>query len=160
MAASPSGWAGAPVAGDRIARARVASGLRHAAGATVQTGPRVTVQKWSLAIGPGVAGRARAGVQAFAGVEAGAAVEAGLVIRAIVEILVAEEPAPALVAQTLPGLLAATVKASGIPHALIAKGALPAVVTHALVGSIAVSVLFVASGQAARGGAVVAFPSG
>lgn len=52
-------------------------------------------------------------------------------IRAIVEILVAEQPAPALVALAFPGLLAATVEAARIPDALIAQRALPAAVASA-----------------------------
>lgn len=45
-------------------------------------------------------------VRALARVEARAVVPAGPVVGAVVEILVAEEPAPALVAQAVPRLLA------------------------------------------------------
>jgi len=50
------------------------------------------------------------------------------VIRAIVEVLVAEQSAPAFVALALPGFLAATVEATRVPDALIAQRTLPAVV--------------------------------
>lgn len=52
-------------------------------------------------------------------------------IRAIVEILVAEQSAPALVARALPGFLAATVKAAWISDTLITQRTLPAVVASA-----------------------------
>lgn len=91
----------------------------------------MTIGERRLALVAGETWRARAGVQALAGVEAGAAVHARLMVRAIVEVLVAEQSAPALVALAIPGLLAATVKTSGISDALIALRALPAVVTSA-----------------------------
>lgn len=50
-------------------------------------------------------------------------------------------------------------KAAWISHALVAVSSIPAVVACAFVGSIAVSVLLVASGPAAGGIAVVALPS-
>jgi len=65
------------------------------------------------------------------GVEAGAAVQARLMIRAIVEVLVAEQSAPAFVARALPGFLAATVKAARVSDALIALRTFPAAVTSA-----------------------------
>lgn len=89
----------------------------------------MTVQKRRLAVRAGEAWRARAGVRALAGVEAGAAVVAGLVIGTVVEILVAEEAAPAFVAEALPGFVTTSMKTPGIPHALIAVGTLPSVVT-------------------------------
>lgn len=67
----------------------------------------------------------------MAGVKAGAAVQARFVIRAIVEILVAEQPAPALIARALPRLLTSTVETARVPHALIALQTLPAVVASA-----------------------------
>lgn len=85
------------IEGARLARGVPVGGL-HGAGAAVQARFRVTVPKLRLAVGTGEAWRARAGVRALAGVEAGAAVPAGLVIRAEVQVLVAEQTAPALVA--------------------------------------------------------------
>lgn len=52
-------------------------------------------------------------------------------IRAIVEILVAEQPAPAFVASALPGPLAATVEAAWVANTLITLWASPAVVASA-----------------------------
>lgn len=49
-------------------------------------------------------------------------------IRAVVEVLVAKQTAPAFVAEALPGFLAATVKAAWISHALVAVRSLPTVV--------------------------------
>ena len=89
----------------------------------------MTIHKRRLAVRAGEARRTRAGVRALAGVEAGAAVVAGLVIGTVVEILVAEEAAPAFVAEALPGLLTASMKTPRIPHTLIAVGTFPSVVT-------------------------------
>lgn len=93
----------------------------------------MTVQKRRLAVSAGEAWRARAGVRTLAGVKAGAAVHAGLVIRAIVQVLVAEQSAPAFVAKALPGFLAATMKAAWISHALVAVRSLPAVVASGII---------------------------
>ena len=79
-----------------------------------------------LAVGAGVAWRAGAGVGSLAGVPACGAVAAGLVVGAVVEVLVAEETAPALVAATLVGLLAGAVHAAGVELALVAVRAGPA----------------------------------
>lgn len=54
-------------------------------------------------------------------------------IRAIVEVLVAEQTAPAFVTEALPGLLTATVKAAWISHALVAVRSFPTVVASAIV---------------------------
>ena len=78
-----------------------------------------------LAVGASVAGRAAASVGALAGVEAGGPVAAGLVVGAVVEILVAEQAAPAVIAVALPGVLAGAMLAPGVPDALIAKGTSP-----------------------------------
>ena len=150
VSAAPTGWTGATImlpGGRRrrrrrgrrrrihgaFAQAGIAVGRVHGARSTVETGIRVTVQKRLLAVGAVEAWRARAGVQTLAvkGVKAGAAVQAGLVIRAIVEVLVAEQTAPAFVAEALPGLLTATVKAAWISHALVAVRSFPAVVASA-----------------------------
>lgn len=66
-----------------------------------------------------------AGVEAFAGVEAGAAVLAGSVIGAVVEVLVAVETAPALVADAGPGLVASSVDAVWFYDAFVAQRSLP-----------------------------------
>ena len=76
-----------------------------------------------LAVGARVAWRAGAGVGSLAGVPAGGAVAAGLVVGAVVEVLVAEEPAPALLAQALVRLLAGAVDAARVQDAAVAKGA-------------------------------------
>lgn len=80
----------------------------------------------SVAIGAHESRLALAGVRALAGVEAGAAVLAGLVIRAVVEVLVAEQTAPAFVALALPGFLAGAVHTARIGFAFCAESALPA----------------------------------
>lgn len=68
-------------------------------------------------------------VRALARVEARAVVPAGPVVGAVVEVLVAEEPAPALVAQAVPRLLARAVQTAGVALALVAQRTLPPVVT-------------------------------
>ena len=82
-----------------------------------------------LAVGAGPAGWAGARVGALAGVEAGGPVLAGLVVGAVVEVLVAEQAAPALLAVAGPGLIAGTVLAPGVPHALVAEGTSPPIST-------------------------------
>ena len=79
-----------------------------------------------LAVGASVPGRAGAGVGSLPGVPAGGAVAAGLVVGAVVEVLVAEEPAPALVAATLVRLLAGAVHAARVELAFVAVRAGPA----------------------------------
>lgn len=72
-----------------------------------------------------VALRAAAGEETLAGVEAGAAVAAGPVVGAVVEVQVAEQTAPALVAQTLPRLAAGAVVAARVLQTLVAPSAAP-----------------------------------
>lgn len=60
----------------------------------------------TLAVSASEARGTVARVRALARVEARAVVPAGPVVGAVVEVLVAEEPAPALVAQAVPRLLA------------------------------------------------------
>lgn len=86
----------------------------------------LTVGDLSVAIGPHESRLALTRVRALARVEAGAAVLAGFVVRAVVQILVAEETAPAFVALALPGFLAGAVHAARIGFAFCAEGALPA----------------------------------
>ena len=90
---------------------------------------RALVGDPGLALGAGVAGRAAASVGALAGVEAGGSVLAGLVVGAVVQVLVAEETAPAVVAVALPRVLAGAVLAPGVPDALVAKGTSPTAAT-------------------------------
>ena len=90
---------------------------------------RALVGDPGLALGAGVAGRAAASVGTLAGVEAGGSVLAGLVVGAVVQVLVAEETAPAVVAVALPRVLAGAVLAPGVPDALVAKGTSPTAAT-------------------------------
>ncbi len=61
----------------------------------------------------------------MASVEAGAAVLAGLVIGAVVEIVIAKQTAPTIVAVALPRLLAGAVHTAWIADALVAQLSLP-----------------------------------
>ncbi len=54
----------------------------------------------------GVARRAAASVRTLTSVEAGGSVATGLVVGAVVQVLVAEETTPAIVAVALPGVFA------------------------------------------------------
>lgn len=112
--------------------ARVVGGIGapRARTAIQALGPRAVVLH-DLALGAGVALGALARVAAGAGVEARAAVPAGFVVGAVVEVLVAEEAAPALVAHAVPRLDAAAVDAAGVPLALIAQRPFPAGLTSA-----------------------------
>lgn len=59
--------------------------------------------------------------------------------------MVAVQAAPALFAVALPGQLAGTVEAAGVPDAFIAALALPALLTLALPGRLAEAALLAAS---------------
>lgn len=85
---------------------------------------------------------------------------ARLVVGAVVEVLVAEEAAPALLAIALPGFLAHTVQAAGVTDALIAEPPLPTNATYAFSWPSTVSIFIVATQQANRFGAVITLPAG
>ena len=87
------------------------------------------VDMFHITVGAGVAEGAATRVRALAGVEAGAAVTARPMVGAAVEILVAEQSAPAFVAQTVPRLVAPSVRAARIAFALVARFTGPAAVT-------------------------------
>lgn len=94
-----------------------------------------------LAGRPGEALRARASVLIGRGVLARAPILARLVGAAVVEILVAQYPAPVRVADALPArAVAVAVLAAGIRHALVAELAAPAVPTLTLAADVAVTV--------------------
>jgi len=95
----------------------IASGTVEAAEKGAGGGGRAQVGFALLAC---VALRAAAGEETLTGVKAGAAVAAGPVVGAVVEVLVAEKPAPALVAQTLPRLVAGAVVAAWVLQTLVA----------------------------------------
>lgn len=84
-----------------------------------------------ITVGASVAGWAAARVRALARIETGAAVSARLMVSAVVQILVAEQPTPAFVTQTVPRLLAGTVSAVRIRFAFVALSTFPATVTSA-----------------------------
>lgn len=86
---------------------------------------RALIADPGFAVCSGVTRRAAARVGALAGVSAGGAVLARPVVGAVVEILVAEEPAPAFIAEAVVGLLAGSVHTARIPDALVAEGARP-----------------------------------
>lgn len=128
--------------------------------AVVQARLSCTVADHRLAVGAGESGRALAGVRALASVEAGAAILARLVVRAKVQVLVAKQTTPSFVTQTLPRFLAGSVHASRIRFTLVAQLSLPSGLTNAFIWLVAVAVLFVTSGSAARGRTVVSLPAG
>ena len=81
----------------------------------------------ALAVGASVTRWAAAGIRTLAGVEAGGAVATGLVVGAVVEVLVAEESAPSVVAVALPGVLAGSVLAAWVANALVTESSGPAI---------------------------------
>lgn len=103
------------------------------AGATVLAGIHNTVARvnFRLAIVAAVSRCTLARIQALASVEAGAAIHAGTMVRAVVQILIAEQTAPALVAYAVPGLVACAMHAARIRSALIAQRSSPALLTAA-----------------------------
>ena len=109
--------------------AEASSGV--AAVAAVQARLLGAVVALPLAVGAREARWTSTRVRALAGVEAGPVVAAGPVVGAVVEILVAEQAAPALVAQAVPWLLAGAVEAHRVALTLVAQRALPTAVTPA-----------------------------
>ncbi len=87
---------------------------------------RALVADPALAVGPSPSGRAAAGVAALAGVPARGTVLTRPVVGAVVEVEVAEEAAPALVAPALVRLAARAMLASWVPDALVAQRTRPA----------------------------------
>ena len=77
----------------------------------------------ALAVGAGVTRRAGARVRALSGVPAGRSVAARAVVGAVVEVLVAEESSPALLAEALVRLLAGAVHAARVEDAAVAQWA-------------------------------------
>lgn len=92
---------------------------------SVQARHGCTVANARLAVGSGVTGRALASIRTLSGVETSSPVLARLVVSAKVQILIAEQPTPAFVAQAFPGLLAGSVHASRVGLTLVAQLALP-----------------------------------
>lgn len=106
--------------------ARMVGGIRVSrAGAAVRARRFQTVVDQVLAFQAGKSFRTFAGITTLSGVEACAPVAAGFVIRAEVEVLIAKQAAPSLVAHTIPRFHATAVNASGIPLALIAERPFP-----------------------------------
>lgn len=108
------------------ANARVVSGVRaaHTSPAVRARRPQTVVDQ-IFAFRSGEPFRAFARVATLPRVEASAPVAAGLVVRAEVQILVAEQSAPSLVAHAIPRFRAAAVDAPRVPLALIAERSFP-----------------------------------
>lgn len=138
VSASPTAWTAAlivPSHGDiSSGQDGVVAGVARLVGmasATVEAGLAVAVQERDLTVSTSETGCAGTGVAALAGIEASAAVVAGLVVRAEIEVLVAEQATPALVAEALPGFLAAAMKTARVTDARVAEGTGPATLTPA-----------------------------
>lgn len=116
----------------------------HIAAASVLARVAVTFVGLQLTVGPAKAWPAGAGVAALTRVSTGCPVGTGLVIGAVVEVLVAEEAPPALLAVALPRLAARSVEATWVADAFIAGGALPAHTTRTSPWGLAVTVLLTA----------------
>lgn len=111
------------------ARTRQLAALVGHARAAVEARPHGARVHRLLAVGPRILARTNARVAPLAGVVAHAAVPARPVIGAVVEILVAEQAAPALLADAVPRPRARAVHAARMPLALIAQLAHPARMT-------------------------------
>lgn len=79
-----------------------------------------------LAVRSDVISRTDTSVAAWSTIVTSSSLKAWFVIRAVVEVLVAEQSAPALLADTVPGSRAGPVHAARVPLALVAQLALPA----------------------------------
>lgn len=125
-----------------------ARGDTDIAAAAVLAGVALALVGLDLAAGSRKAGPAGAGVAPLARVGAGGAVLARAVVGAVVEVLVAEEPAPAFLAVALPRLHAGAAQAARVADALVAELPLPADPTLAFAGLLAESVGTAAAGKA------------
>lgn len=99
--------------------------LNVLAGRSIHARVLLAVRDGNLAVGACESGFALACVRSLACVEAGASVLAGLVVGAVVQVLVAEQTTPALVALALPRLFAGSVHASWVSFAFCAQSSLP-----------------------------------
>jgi len=108
---------------------------------------------------PGEAFLARARVTALACVGAGGPVPARLVVGAKVEVLVAEQAAPALLAVALPRLTACAVQTVWVATALVTSGAFPAQSTRTLPGLLTEAMVLATARRTYGFCAVVSFPS-
>lgn len=116
----------------------------YIAAASILARVAVTFIGLQLTVGAAKAWPACAGVAALTRVGAGRPVGTGFVIGAVVEVLVAEEAPPALLAVALPRLGACSVKATWVADAFIAEGALPAHATCTSPWGLAVTMLLAA----------------
>lgn len=112
----------------RTGARQLAALVRHA-GTTVQARQHGARVQRLFAVRPGVLGRAHARVAALASVVARAAVVTRLVVGAVVEVLVAEQAAPALLADAVPGPRARAAHTARVPLAPVAQLAHPARMT-------------------------------
>lgn len=125
-------------------------GNTDVAAASVLAGVAAALVGLDLAAAPGKARPAGAGEAPLARVGAGGPILAGMVVGAVVEVLVAEEPAPAFLAVALPGLHTRAVEAAWVTHALLAQGPLPADPALALPRLLTEAVAGAAAGQTDR----------
>lgn len=109
--------------------------LQVRAGGSVATGPAVTLLHEQLTVGASEAWEAGAGVAALPCVHAGGAVLTRLVVGAEVQVLVAEQAAPALLTVALPGQLAGAVFTGWVFLTLVTERTLPAVSADTLSGT-------------------------
>ena len=84
-----------------------------------------TIAQLYITVDAGVTGRAATCVRSLPGVEAGTAITTRLMIRTVIEILIAEQSSPTLVAETVPRLDAGTVYATWVTFAFVAVSARP-----------------------------------
>lgn len=127
--------------------------------ASILAGVAVTLVGFDLTVFATEARLADAGVAALAGVGTRGVIPAGLVIGAEVQILIAEQAAPAFFASALKRLVAGAMQAPRVPRALIAEGAFPSNPALALTGGLTITVLLTTARQADGFGAIIAFPS-
>lgn len=120
----------------------------HGAAAAILARATVALADLDFTVVAGVSRLAGTGVAALACVGASSVVHAGLVVGAKVQVLVAEEAAPAFLAVALKRLVAGAVQAPRVALALITEGALPPEAALALAGSLTITMLFAAARRA------------
>lgn len=117
--------------------------LRVHAMASVVAGPAVTLPDLGVAVDPGEAWQAGAGVAALARVHARGPVGTGSVMRAVIQVLVTKDSSPAFFAGALPRLFTGTMFTGRMEFTHITKEPLPALSAFAFSRHSAVSIPFI-----------------
>lgn len=141
-------WAGADIAVIIVSAA-----------ASVPTRVSRTFVDLDLTAGTCVSRQTGASVAALVSIGTGGSIETGLMVCTVVQILVAEEPTPSLLAVTLPGLLAGAMEAAWVTDTVITVTPTEANATLALSRFITEAMFFITARKTDWFSAVLSLPA-